>query len=317
MKPKLTIHASAARIRRWYSSLKTYAQNRVTRKEGRARPLTITEGLVTGAIAGVINNACTIPFDVVATNHQISGLDRAKRGDKKGGKGNHKKESTIQGLMSTAREVYAKGGLPAFWAGLGPSCLLVVNPAINFAAFDRLKLLYNRGFKGGKGRKLTANEAANMSLGPLEAFFIGAASKAIATSITFPLIRAKVLMMSADKENNAKKGNKKDDGRKSPGRTDRRGRSPSPGKDLPSSKPDGLELHRRIGALTEKVRARLEFVEVLNDAIKAEGIGGLYKGLGVQLSRSAVAAAIMFMTREQLDALTAGTLRRIKQSVKA
>jgi hypothetical protein len=199
--------------------------------------------------------------------------------------------------------------------------LLVVNPAINFAAFDRLKLLYNRGFKGGKGRKLTANEAANMSLGPLEAFFIGAASKAIATSITFPLIRAKVLMMSTGKENGAKKGkkdnNKKDDGRKSPGRTDRRGRSPSPGKDLPSSKPDGSELHRRIGALTEKVRARLEFVEVLNDAIKAEGIGGLYKGLGVQLSRSAVAAAIMFMTREQLDALTAGTLRRIKQSVKA
>ena len=97
--------------------------------------------------------------------------------------------------MATAREVYAKGGAPAFWAGLGPSCLLVVNPAINFAAFDRLKLLYNRGFKGGKGRKLTANEAANMSLGPLEAFFIGAASKAIATSITFPLIRAKVLMI--------------------------------------------------------------------------------------------------------------------------
>jgi hypothetical protein len=66
-----------------------------------------------------------------------------------------------------------------------------VNPAINFAAFDRLKLMYNRSFKGGKGRKLTANEAAGMSLGPLEAFFIGAASKAVATSITFPLIRAK------------------------------------------------------------------------------------------------------------------------------
>ena len=195
--------------------------------------------------------------------------------------------------------------------------MLVANPAINFAAFDGLKLLYNRSFKGGKGRKLTANEAANMSLGPLEAFFIGAVSKAIATSITFPLIRAKVLMMSAEKNDKgiASKKGKKDDGRKSPGRTDRRGRSPSPGKDLPKSKPE--ELQERIGALTEKVRARLEFIDVLNDAIKAEGIGGLYKGLGVQLSRSAVAAAIMFMTREQLDALTAGTLRRIKQSVKA
>ena len=280
---------------------------------GRARPLTITEGLVTGAIAGVINNACTIPFDVVATNHQISGLDRNK---KNGGKGNHKKESTIQGLVSTAREVYAKGGVPAFWAGLGPSCLLVVNPAINFAAFDRLKLLYNRSFKGGKGRKLTANEAANMSLGPLEAFFIGAVSKAIATSITFPLIRAKVLMMSADKGKQREEGEQEGRRAQVPGQ-DRSSRSIAlAGQGPPKSKPDS-ELHERIGALTEKVRARLEFVDVLNDAIKAEGIGGLYKGLGVQLSRSAVAAAIMFMTREQLDALTAGTLRRIKQSVKA
>ena len=79
----------------------------MTRKEGRARPLTITEGLVTGAIAGVMNNACTIPFDVVATNHQISGLDRNKKNGGKGNAGN-KKESTIQGLASTVREVYAK-----------------------------------------------------------------------------------------------------------------------------------------------------------------------------------------------------------------
>ena len=201
--------------------------------------------------------------------------------------------------------------------------LLQVNPAINFAAFDRLKLMYNRSFKGGKGRKLTANEAAGMSLGPLEAFFIGAASKAVATSVTFPLIRAKVLMMSADSASkkdsrSSKKRDDKDSGRKSPGKTDRRGRSPSPGKELPSAKPPGAEvIIEKIGKLTDKVKARMEFVDVLNDAIKAEGIGGLYKGLGVQLSRSAVAAAIMFMTREQLDALTAGTLQRIKKSVKA
>ena len=158
-------------------------------------------------------------------------------------------------------------------------------------------------------------------MGPLEAFFIGAASKAVATSITFPLIRAKVLMMSADASKKDSRSSKKravDSGRKSPGKTDRRGRSPSPGKELPSAKPPGAEvIIEKIGKLTDKVKARMEFVDVLNDAIKAEGIGGLYKGLGVQLSRSAVAAAIMFMTREQLDALTAGTLRRIKKSVKA
>ena len=61
---------------------------------------------------------------MVATNHQISGLDRES---KKKGNNNNKKQSATQGLVSTAREVYAKGGVPAFWAGLGPSCLLVVS----------------------------------------------------------------------------------------------------------------------------------------------------------------------------------------------
>ena len=92
-------------------------------REGRARALTFAESLAAGAIAGVVNNLCTIPFDVVATNHQISGLDRESK--KKGS--NNKKQSATQGLVSTAREVYAKGGVPAFWAGLGPSCLLVVS----------------------------------------------------------------------------------------------------------------------------------------------------------------------------------------------
>lgn len=78
---------------------------------------------VTRFVYRIINNVCTIPFDVVATNHQISGLDRESKK-----KGHHnKKQSATQGLVSTAREVYAKGGVPAFWAGLGPSCLLVVS----------------------------------------------------------------------------------------------------------------------------------------------------------------------------------------------
>jgi hypothetical protein len=63
------------------------------------------------------------------------------------------------------------------------SCLLVINPAINFAAFDRLKLMYNKSFKSPKGvggarARLTSVEAAAMSLAPLEAFLLGAVSKA-------------------------------------------------------------------------------------------------------------------------------------------
>ena len=66
----------------------------------------------------------------MATNHQISGLDRKN-------KDTGKSDTSI---ITTAKEVWNKGGLSAFWGGMAPSCLLVINPAINFAAFDRLKV---------------------------------------------------------------------------------------------------------------------------------------------------------------------------------
>ena len=187
-----------------------------------------------GAFAGIINNACTIPFDVVATNHQVSGLDRK----------NKETGEADTSIITTAKEVWKKGGFGAFWGGMAPSCMLVINPAINFAAFDRLKILYNKSFKSGGGSKrLTGVEAAAMSLGPLEAFFLGAASKAIATSITFPLIRAKVLMMQAD--NKKGKGGGKKTKKKKRGTT---------------TTDDDVEKE-------EDVKQGMAFVEMLRDAI--------------------------------------------------
>lgn len=46
------------------------------------------------------------------------------------------------GLTATVKAIYAKGGIKAFWAGLGPSCLLVINPAVHFMALDQLKVMY-------------------------------------------------------------------------------------------------------------------------------------------------------------------------------
>ena len=51
---------------------------------------------------------------------------------------------------------------------------------------------------------------------------------------------------------------------------------------------DDEQLHSKLG--------------VLYADVSAEGIiGGIYKGLGAQLSRSTLAAAIMFTTREKLE----------------
>ena len=64
-----------------------------------------------------------------------------------------------------------------FWDGLAPAILLVTNPAITYACFDGMKAAVLRG---------------RTKLGFLESFLVGVASKATATIIIYPLIRAKV-----------------------------------------------------------------------------------------------------------------------------
>ena len=183
------------------------------------------------------------------------------------------------GLTATVKAIYAKGGIKAFWAGLGPSCLLVINPAVHFMALDQLKVLYKRLIQrkilDKRSSRVRATAAA---LSPLEAFCIGAAAKSFATSVTFPLIRAKVLSMSRGRHDLG--GNRHVYGMRNEG-----------------------EINNNFATL-----------DVISKVIRNEGFAGLYKGLGVQMSRSALAAAIMFTTREQLEKLTAGTLRRLKDA---
>ncbi|KAI1106863.1 mitochondrial carrier [Jackrogersella minutella] len=128
-----------------------------------APPSTAVE-LVLGAIAGAVAQAFTIPVAVVTTRQQTQ-----SKADRKG-------------LLDTAREVVqSEDGVSGLWRGLKASLVLVVNPAITYGAYERLK----GAFFPGKAR-LTAGEA----------FLLGASSKALATIVTQPLIVAKVGLQS-------------------------------------------------------------------------------------------------------------------------
>ncbi|KAI1505500.1 mitochondrial carrier domain-containing protein [Biscogniauxia marginata] len=120
--------------------------------------------LLLGAVAGAVAQLCTIPVAVVTTRQQTQ-----KKEDRKG-------------LVDTAREViHSEDGVFGLWRGLKASLVLVVNPAITYGAYERLK---NMLFPG-KAR-LTAGEA----------FLLGALSKSLATIVTQPLIVAKVGLQS-------------------------------------------------------------------------------------------------------------------------
>ena len=101
--------------------------------------------------------------------------------------------------------------------GLSPALLLCLNPMTHYTIYDLLKLeLLNRSrindvsshilqglktdsspFGTSNGKELlTYDELDSHQLGMKQAFLVGIIAKAVATIFTFPLLRAKVLMMT-------------------------------------------------------------------------------------------------------------------------
>ncbi|CAM9147566.1 unnamed protein product [Ectocarpus sp. 12 AP-2014] len=116
-----------------------------------------------------------------------------------------------QSVAAVTGELYREGGgLGRFWRGFAPSLILTCNPAINYTAFDILKALWLRrrdaaaAAAGAVSSTTAGSSAAGTSgggtegfLNPLEAFVVAAAAKSLATLVTYPLIRAKVVLMTA------------------------------------------------------------------------------------------------------------------------
>lgn len=120
----------------WYSVVRElYFKSHKTS----APPSTAIE-LALGAVAGAVAQLCTIPVAVVTTRQQTQSKFERK------------------GLLDTAREVIAsEDGVFGLWRGLKASLVLVVNPAITYGAYERLKTV----MFPGKAR-LTPGEAFRM-----------------------------------------------------------------------------------------------------------------------------------------------------------
>ena len=88
------------------------------------------------------------------------------------------------GILHTIRHILERDGLAAFWRGLGPALVLVVNPIIQYTVFEQLK---NFLVKGRTERLRAAGaKGAVAALSDWDYFFLGALSKLVATSSTYP-----------------------------------------------------------------------------------------------------------------------------------
>jgi Mitochondrial carrier protein len=102
----------------WYSVVRTlYLSSQKIPKP----PSTVIE-LSLGAVAGAVAQIFTIPVAVITTRQQTQ-----RKVDRKG-------------LFDTGREVIeSEDGWTGLWRGLKASLVLVVNPAITYGAYQRLR----------------------------------------------------------------------------------------------------------------------------------------------------------------------------------
>jgi adenine nucleotide transporter 17 len=87
------------------------------------------------------------------------------------------------GPGTVAKEILDESGISGFYPGIYTQIVWALKPAIEYAVFEQIKRMLLKG--------RTANA---MVLGAFEAFFYGGVARAVATIITFPGNRAKMIM---------------------------------------------------------------------------------------------------------------------------
>lgn len=97
--------------------------------------------------------------------------------------GEDHEDLTLGGVLR--HMVEHEGLLSIYKSSFVASALLCFNPAITFVLFDKIKA----SILGDKAKALTT----------LQAFLIGALAKAVATVVTFPLMRCKGMLDIASK----------------------------------------------------------------------------------------------------------------------
>lgn len=161
----------------WYEWTKAFFE-KAALKAGRAgQKLTTVESMIAGAIAGSATVIITNPIWVVNTR-VTTRQQRAEQADAEPGTKPVKAPGTIATLLSLLK----KEGPQALFAGVIPALILVINPILQYTAFEQMKNYVE------KRRKIT----------PGVAFLLGALGKVFATSITYPYITVKSQMHVAE-----------------------------------------------------------------------------------------------------------------------
>ncbi|CAG8744747.1 20064_t:CDS:10, partial [Cetraspora pellucida] len=151
------------------------------------RPISIKESMLSGAIAGALTAIITNPIWVVNTRMTTrkDSLDESIKSESSVKQVKQMKAKRL-GTISTVLKIIEEDGIMAFWQGVKPALILVINPIIQYTAYEQLKVQLEKIKK----------------LGSLDFFLLGAVSKLIATTLTYPyiVIKSRMQLRQSSKE---------------------------------------------------------------------------------------------------------------------
>lgn len=260
---------------------------------------TVAKLLLT-AFSAMINTAITLPFDTISSRIQAGHRSNVlpKKEENKNRCTSRREEEqqyikqyslntnlpkeAFESRNTTSSDDEEKRNIQirsilSLWNGLLPALLLCSNPAIQYTMFEKLKsaLLQHRSTqKQPRSKQLTMGEA----------FVSGLISKFFATIITYPLIRAKVMLMVSSPDI-FENDDCNDVG--SNGSTDRNG---------------GIgNANSKNETGTKKYPRSLP--SLLISIFRKDGMAGLYRGCSVQLLHTILKSALMLMIRERITSV--------------
>ncbi|EJT97516.1 peroxisomal membrane protein [Dacryopinax primogenitus] len=156
----------------------------ITKGRG-SKALSTLESMLTGLVAGASTTIISNPIWVIQTTQAVRTASAPSGAATEGSEGKKQEKKKTAGMIQTAMEIANKDGLQAFWRGVGPALVLVINPILQYTAFEQLKNL----IVARRQVILRARGSAQAAgLTDWDFFWLGAVSKLFATSATYPYI---------------------------------------------------------------------------------------------------------------------------------
>ncbi|KAK1070285.1 hypothetical protein LTR12_006510 [Friedmanniomyces endolithicus] len=248
----------------------TFVRQHQLRRDGK-KDLSIVQELGVGVAAGSFAKLITTPLQNIITRQQTAALVAARNPSS----GTTASESDKLTITDIAKQIRTERGIAGFWAGYSASIILTLNPAITFAVENTLKSFLPQSRRDKPSPQLI--------------FLLAAISKAIATSLTYPVMLAKsrAQAFTPPPRNESERTEKS---------ASQPGISISGNQNREAKKTAQSSVHKILGLLS----AQYAIMLTLRKIYREEGLSGLYSGIEGEVLKGFLSHGLTMMVKEKV-----------------